>query len=103
MNRARRFWSDMARNTIGPGELTKQPREPATAAFDIWIDLSIGALQISVRQQPRSAVPGADDVDHIQIMRFDHPVEMHIDEIQARGRAPMPKQPRFDVGPFERT
>jgi len=38
-----------------------------------------------------------DDIDHVQVMFFDQPVEVNIDEVQAGGGAPVPEQTRLDM------
>ena len=40
---------------------------------------------------------GPADEDHIQVVPFDDPIQMDIDEIQSRRRAPMTQQARLDV------
>src|SRR5664279_1234411 len=102
MDRTWRFRCDVAWNAIGPGELPKQPQHPVSAALDIRKSLRIGAFEIAMRDQPRTAVAGPDDIDHVQIALFDQTVEMDIDEVEPGGSPPMPKQTRFDVFELER-
>ena len=45
---------------------------------------------------------GTRNVNHVQIVLLDQTVEMHIDEVQTRRRAPMAEQSRFDVFKFQR-
>ena len=42
-------------------------------------------------------MPRPANVDHVCILRLDDPVQMRIDEIEPRRRAPMPKQPWLDM------
>jgi hypothetical protein len=37
------------------------------------------------------------DIDHVQVVFFDHAVEVDIDKVQARSRPPVSQQSRFDV------
>jgi hypothetical protein len=46
---------------------------------------------------------GAAYVDGVEGARLDDAVEVHVNEVQAGGRAPMTEQPRLDVGELERT
>ena len=55
-----------------------------------------------MRHQPRTAMTGADDINHVQIVFFDQPVQVHINEVEPGGGAPMPEQTRFDVFELER-
>ena len=56
------------------------------------IDLAVSALEIGVAHDGRSAVPGAGDVDHVEVVFLDDPVQVRINEVLARGRAPVPQQ-----------
>ncbi len=40
---------------------------------------------------------GTDNVDHVEIMFDDQPVEVDVKHIEPRRRSPMPEQPRLDV------
>ena len=42
-------------------------------------------------------MPGAGDVDHVQVVLLDQPIQMDIDEVQARRRSPVAQQARLDV------
>jgi len=55
-----------------------------------------------VRDQRGAAVSGADDVDHVEVVALDDPVEVDAEHVQARRRAPVAEQPRLDVLPLER-
>ena len=44
----------------------------------------------------------AGDVDHVQVRALDHAIQVHVDEVQARRRAPVPEQARLDVLERER-
>ena len=102
MDRARRFRRDMTGNAVRPGELPKQPLQSVSAALDIRIALGVGPFEIAMRHQPRTAMTGADDIDHVQIVFFDQPVQVHIDEVQPGRGAPMPEQTGLDVLERER-
>ena len=47
-------------------------------------------------------MPRTGDIQHVQIVRFDQSIKMDIEKVQARSRAPMPQQPRFEVSERER-
>ena len=61
------------------------------------IDLAVGAFQIGVGHQPRPAVARPGDVDHVQVVFLDDAVQMDVDEVQPRRRAPVAEQARLDV------
>ena len=45
---------------------------------------------------------GARDIDHVQIVLPDRPVEMRVDEILPWRRSPMPDHQRLDVSQRQR-
>src|SRR5262249_51129126 len=92
----------MTWNAAGEGELFKHFLHPFLVLRDVWISLAVGALEPGVGNETRAAMPGANDVNHVQIALFDKAIEVHIDEIQAGRRAPMADQARFDVLFLER-
>ena len=97
VDRARRLRRDVARDAAGKRELGEQPLHPLLVLRNVGIDLAVSPLEIGVGDQPRPAVAGAGDVDHVEVELLDQPVEMDVDEVQARRRAPMSEQPRLDV------
>ena len=102
MNGAGRFRRDMAGNSVRPGELAKQPMQSVPAALDRRIAFGIGPFQIGLRHDARAAMARTDDVHHVQIVLFDQPVEVDIEKVQSRRRAPMSQQARLDVLELER-
>jgi hypothetical protein len=42
-------------------------------------------------------VAGTTDVDHVEVVFLDCPVEVHVDEVQPWRRAPVAEQPGLDV------
>src|SRR5207253_3728328 len=50
----------------------------------------------------RPAVAGATDVDDVEVMRLDHAVQVHVDEVEAGSRAPVAQEARLDVLDRER-
>ena len=97
VDRPRRRRRDMAGNAAGKRELLEQLLQPGLVLRDVRIDLAPGAFQIDVAHQRRAAVTGAGDVDHVQVVLLDDPVQMHVDEILARRRAPVPDHQRLDM------
>ena len=70
---------------------------PSASCGHVGVDLAVGALEPGVGDQRRAAVPGAGHVDHVEVARDDRAVEVGVDEVQPRRRAPVPEQPRLDV------
>ena len=101
VNGTRSLRRDMAGDASGKRELLEKLFHPFGVLRDAGVKLAVAALEIGIRHQTRTAVTGAGNVDHVQVMFLDQAVEMNVDEIQARCRTPMPEQPRFDVLGFE--
>ncbi|MGY3080095.1 hypothetical protein ACVWZZ_006503 [Bradyrhizobium sp. LM6.10] len=97
MDRARRFRRRVAGNAAGEGELSEQLAQSVRIACDIGIDLAVAAFEIGVGDHAGAAVAGTADIDHAQVQRADDAVEMGINEVQTRRRAPMAEQTRLDV------
>src|ERR1700722_21032529 len=87
----------MARNSAGKRELGEKPLHPLHVLRNAWIDFAVSPLEIRIGDQPRSAVSGTGDVDHVEIVLLDEPVEVDVDEVEARRRAPVPEETRLDV------
>jgi len=65
------------------------------------IPLGVRSFEVAVRNDARTAMAGTDDVDHVQIIVFDQPVEMDIEEIQSCCRRPMTEQTGLDMFELE--
>src|SRR4029453_6684576 len=83
MNGARSLRREVARDTVRPGELPKEPREALSIPPDVRIDLAVRSFQIGVRDDPGPPMTGADDVDHVEVVLDDQPVQVGVDEIEA--------------------
>ena len=97
VDRAGRLRRDVAGNAAGERELGEQPLHPLLVLGDVRVDLAVGALEVGVGDQAGPAVPRAGDVDHVQVVLLDHPVQVDVDEVQAGRGAPVAEQPRLDV------
>ena len=92
VDRARALRRRVARNSSGKGELHKELPQPGLILADVGIDLAVGAFEIGVADDGRAAVPGAGDVDHVEVVLLDDPVQVRIDEVLPGRRAPVPQQ-----------
>ncbi|MNT21021.1 hypothetical protein D3C72_1563440 [compost metagenome] len=87
----------MARNAPREGELPEQPAETSLVERHLRIDFAVAALEPGIGNHARPAVSGAADIDHVEVTLTNDPVEMGIDEIEARRGAPVSQEPRFDM------
>ena len=92
----------MARNAAGEGELFEEPFHAGLVPADVGIDFAVAALEIGVGDQGWAAVAGTGDVDHVQIMQSDRPVQMDVDKILPGRRSPVPDHKRLDMRQRER-
>src|SRR4029077_12194135 len=101
MDRPRRLGCHMARDASGKAELLEQAPDPVLVLRDVRVNLGIGALQIRMCHERRTAVTRADDIDHVEVMTLDDPIEVNIEKIESGSRAPMANQPRLNMLAFE--
>src|SRR5690242_5548416 len=87
----------MTGDTARKGELLEQFLHPFLVLRDVWIEFAVGALEPGIGHNPRPPVARANDVDHVQSALLDDAIEMNIDKVQARRRAPVSDQSRLDV------
>ena len=92
----------MAGDPSGEGKLLEEFLQPGLVLADVRIDLAVRPFQVDVAHQRRAAVAGAGDVDHVEVMLLDDPVQVDVDEVLARRRPPVPQQPRLDVLELQR-
>src|SRR6266851_6871348 len=97
----RRLRRDVAGNAAGKGELFEQFFQTFVVLRNVRIDFAVGAFEVSVGDQARTAVPRTGDVNDIQIVFFDNPVEVNVNEVQSGRGAPMTQQARLDVFALE--
>ena len=102
VDRAGRFRRDVARDAARPRELAEQPAQPAAVALDRGVVLGVRAFKVGARHDARPAVPGADDEHQVQVVVGDEPVQVHVEQVQPRRRAPVAEQPRLDMCQHER-
>src|ERR1051326_8128865 len=93
----RRFRRDVAGNPARKRELLKQPLHPLFIGGNVRIDLTIGALEICIRNQTWAPVSGARDVDHVEVMLLDDPVQVNVDKVKPGCRTPVTEKPWLDM------
>ena len=91
------FRSDVATDMAGEGELFEEFLHPFGVLALVRIDLGIGAFEICRPQHPGRAVARPGHENHVEVVLYDHPVEMHPNEGQRRARAPVAEQPVFHI------
>src|SRR5215475_105289 len=94
--RTGRLRRHVARDAAGERELGEQAFQPLLVARDVRINLTVGSLEIGVRNQAGPAMPRAGNVDHVEVVLLDHPVQVNVDEIETGCGSPMTQEPRLD-------
>src|SRR5262249_15188109 len=78
-------------------ELLEQPPHALNIEADIRIHLRVAAFEVGVGDQGRSPVAGTDDCEYVAIPSNNDPIQMRVNEIDARCGAPVSQQSRVDV------
>jgi len=102
VNAARGLHADVAGDAAGGGELPEQPLDAVGVPGDLWVDLAVGALEVGVGDERRSAVTWSRDVEPVAAGAADEPVQHGVDHRQAGARAPVSEEARLDVLDVER-
>ncbi len=97
VDRARCLGSDVAGDAAREGELLEELLHPRHVLGDVRVDLAVRPLQVHVADQRGPAVAGSRDVDHVQVIFFDDPIHVDVDEVLPRSGPPVAQQPWFDV------
>ena len=87
----------MAGDAAREGELLEEDADALLVLGDVGIELGVRPLEVRVRDHAGAAVPGAADVDHVEVVRLDDAIQVHVDEVQSRSRPPVAEQARLDV------
>ena len=97
IDRARQVRAGVARHTAGRGKLAEQNAYPGFVLRNVGMHFAVRPLQVRAGIQRRSAVPGPGDIDGVQLVFVDQPVDVHVDETEPGRGAPVSQQPRLDV------
>ena len=89
--------SDVGRDAAGEGELAEQPAQALGVLGDVGVVLGVAAVEVGVGHQAGTSVARSGDVDGRLTAVLDGPVEVGVEEVQARGGTPVPEQARLDV------
>src|SRR5580704_11295903 len=97
VNRARTFRRRVTWDTARKGELKEQFAQASLVLTDVRVDLAVSTLKVGMADNRGTAVAGPAHINHIQIVFVDDPIQMHIDEVLPRRRAPMTQQHGLDI------
>ena len=71
----------MTWNSTREGELPKEFFHPDFILRDLRIGLRICALEVRLSNERRTSMTWARNIDHLQFIPLDQPIEMRIKEI----------------------
>ncbi len=92
VDRARCLGSDVTGDAAREGELLEELLHPRHVLGDVRVDLAVRSLEVHVADERRPAVAGPGDVDHVQIIFLDDPIQVDVDEVLARRGPPVAQQ-----------
>src|SRR5271154_2073475 len=102
VNGPRRRRRNMAGDSAGKRELLKELLQSGFVLSDVWINLAPGAFEIHVSYDRGAAMSWPGDVEHIQVILLDDPVQMDVDEILPWRCSPMGDHQWLDVFKLQR-
>ncbi len=103
VDRARALRRCVAGNSARKRKLNEELPKAGLILAYIGIDLAVSALEVGVAHHRGAAVPGAGNVNHIEVVFLDDPVQVHVNEVLPRGRAPVSQQHVFHIRERQRT
>ena len=86
---ARCLRGHMAGDTAGEGELLEEFLHSLQILADVGIDFAVTSLQIGLGHHGVAAVARAGEIDHVQVVLVDDPVQVCIDEVLTGDGAPV--------------
>ena len=97
VNRSRSLRRAVAADAPGKGEIAEELQQASAVFCLVWVDFGIGALQVHGCQYARCAVAGPCQVNGVEVIFADKPVQVHVQETQTRAATPVAEQPLLDV------
>jgi hypothetical protein len=88
---------DVTGNSAWEGELAKERTNAILVPSDGRVDLAVGAVQIGVGHQPRTAVAGSGHVERIEVPVFDRSIHVCVQQVEPWRGAPVAQETGFDV------
>src|SRR5208337_1834251 len=89
------FWRGVAADAAREGKLLEKALQPRCVFALFRVDLGVRPLEVSLGQYGGRPVPGATDVDRVEVVFFDQPVEVGVGKALTGVRTPMAQQPRL--------
>src|SRR5678815_2582825 len=97
VNRSWDFRCDVTWYPARERKLPKHFLHPFFALRNVRVDLGVGAFEPDIGYDGRTAVPRPNDINHIQVELFNDTIEVYVDKVESRRRAPMPDQAWFHM------
>ena len=97
VDRAWRFWRDVAADVAREGELLEELLHPFRVLALVRIDFGVRPFEIRRPQHARRPVARSGHENHVEVVLDDHSVQVHPHERQRRARAPVAEEPVLHV------
>ena len=94
---AGRFGGNVTGNSAGEGELFAQFFHAFIILSDVGINFAVSSFQVRIGDEEIPAVSRTGQQDHIEIIFFDHAVQVNVDKVLPGNGAPMSDDLPFDL------
>jgi hypothetical protein len=84
MDGTRRLRRTMTANAARKRKLLEKFPQSRHVLTDRWIDLGVGSLQVRLGKDSRRSMTRPRHVNHIEIIFFDQPIRMYVEEAKTR-------------------
>src|ERR1041384_2026345 len=89
MNRTGSFRCDVARNAARKRKLFEEALQTGLGLRNLAIDFAVRSFEISICDQCWPAVPGPRNINRVQMLLADQPVQMNVDEVESGRGSPV--------------
>src|SRR5882672_7557229 len=96
------FGSGVAADSAGERKLFEEALHPRYVFTLVGVNLGVRSLEIGLGQDSRRAVAGPGDVNRIQAVLVNQPVEVNVRKGLASVRAPVAEQPGLGMLQLQR-
>ena len=97
MNRARNFGCAVTAKAPRKRECPEEVPHAFLILAHLWVDFRIGSLQISIRDHRWRSVARTGNVNHVESMFSDRPVQVNPGERLSGIRTPVPQQTLLEM------
>ena len=97
MNRARNLGIGMGSRATWEAEALEQQLHASFIFRHFRVRFAVGAIEVRVGNHDLTAVTWAFDVEHVQIILVDQPIQMGVDEVLPSDGAPVAERVELHI------